>query len=89
MNNYGPDTRPLIYKKENLEQVLEKEEIINFAITKLKDSYEELKERAKNGDKFSQEFISIFVPYKNIDEPILLNLSKIFRRFESSARIIR
>jgi len=34
----------LIYKKENLEQVLEKEEIINFAITKLKESYEELKE---------------------------------------------
>ena len=32
-------------------------------------SYEELKERAKKGDKFSQEFVSIFVPYKNIDEP--------------------
>ena len=32
-------------------------------------SYEELKERAQNGDKFSQEFISIFVPYQNIEEP--------------------
>lgn len=32
-------------------------------------SYEELKERAKNGDKFSEEFVSIFVPYKNIEEP--------------------
>ena len=31
-------------------------------------SYEELKERAKNGDKFSKEFVSVFVPYKNIDE---------------------
>ena len=32
-------------------------------------SYEELKERAKNGDKFSKEFISVFVPYKSIEEP--------------------
>lgn len=32
-------------------------------------SYEELQERAKNGDKFSKEFISIFVPYKSIEEP--------------------
>ena len=32
-------------------------------------SYEELKERAKNGDKFSKEFVSIFVPYKSIEEP--------------------
>ncbi len=32
-------------------------------------SYEELKERAKNGDKFSQEFVSIFVPYESIEEP--------------------
>ena len=32
-------------------------------------SYEELKERAKNGDKFSAEFVSIFVPYESIDEP--------------------
>ena len=32
-------------------------------------SYEELKERAKNGDKFSKEFVSIFIPYKSIEEP--------------------
>lgn len=32
-------------------------------------SYEELKERAKNGDKFSKEFVSIFVPYESIEEP--------------------
>lgn len=32
-------------------------------------SYEELKERAENGDKFSAEFVSIFVPYENKDEP--------------------
>lgn len=32
-------------------------------------SYPELKERAKNGDKFSQEFVSIFVPYNSIEEP--------------------
>lgn len=31
-------------------------------------SYEELKERAKNGDIFSQQFVSIFVPYKNKEE---------------------
>lgn len=28
-------------------------------------SYEQLKERAQNGDIFSKQFISIFVPYKN------------------------
>lgn len=32
-------------------------------------SYEELKERAKNEDKFSKEFVSIFIPYKSIEEP--------------------
>ena len=32
-------------------------------------SFEELKERAKNGDKFSSDFVSIFVPYKSKDEP--------------------
>ena len=31
-------------------------------------SFEELKERAKNGDIFAKDFISIFVPYENIDE---------------------
>lgn len=30
-------------------------------------SYEELKERAKQGDKFSAEFVSIFVPYDDIE----------------------
>ncbi len=32
-------------------------------------SFEELQQRAKNGDKFSQEFVSVFVPYKSKDEP--------------------
>lgn len=32
-------------------------------------SYDELKTRAKNGDKFSEEFVSIFVPYESIEEP--------------------
>ncbi len=32
-------------------------------------SYEELKERAKNGDKFSQSFISVFVPYTSVEVP--------------------
>lgn len=32
-------------------------------------SFEELKERAKNGDKFSQEFVSIFIPYESKEEP--------------------
>lgn len=31
-------------------------------------SYEELKEKAQNGDKFAKEFISIFVPYESIEE---------------------
>lgn len=31
-------------------------------------SYEELLEKAKNKDKFAQQFTSIFLPYKNIDE---------------------
>ena len=31
-------------------------------------SYEELKERAKNGDIFSQQFVSIFVPYENKED---------------------
>lgn len=31
-------------------------------------SYDELKERAKNGDKFSKEFISVFVPYESVEE---------------------
>ena len=32
-------------------------------------SYEELKQRAENGDKFSKEFVSVFVPYKSKEEP--------------------
>lgn len=32
-------------------------------------SYEELNKRAKNGDKFSAEFVSIFVPYEDHEEP--------------------
>lgn len=32
-------------------------------------SYEQLKERAKNGDKFSQDFVSIFIPYTSKEEP--------------------
>ncbi len=31
-------------------------------------SYEELKSKAKNGDNFATQFISIFVPYKDISE---------------------
>lgn len=31
-------------------------------------SYEELKEKAKNGDKFATDFTSIFVPYKTKEE---------------------
>ena len=30
-------------------------------------SFEELKQRAKNGDVFSKEFISVFVPYDSVD----------------------
>lgn len=32
-------------------------------------SYDELKERAKKGDKFASEFVSVFVPYDNADIP--------------------
>lgn len=31
-------------------------------------SYEELKVRAQNGDKFSAEFVSVFVPYSDIEQ---------------------
>lgn len=31
-------------------------------------SYQELKDRAQNGDKFSAEFVSVFVPYDNIEQ---------------------
>ncbi len=31
-------------------------------------SYEELKEKAKNGDKFAQQFTSVFIPYETIEE---------------------
>jgi len=31
-------------------------------------SYEELKEKAQNGDNFADQFTSVFVPYENIDE---------------------
>lgn len=31
-------------------------------------SYEELKQRAAEGDKFAAQFISVFVPYENFDE---------------------
>lgn len=31
-------------------------------------SYEELKTKAENGDKFAKQFISVFVPYENIEE---------------------
>jgi Fe-S-cluster containining protein len=31
-------------------------------------SYEELKEKAQNGDNFASQFTSIFIPYKNIEE---------------------
>lgn len=30
-------------------------------------SYEQLKERAQNGDIFSQQFISVFIPYENYE----------------------
>lgn len=32
-------------------------------------SYKELKERAENGDKFAQDFVSIFIPYESKEEP--------------------
>jgi len=31
-------------------------------------SFEQLQERAKNGDKFSKDFVSVFVPYKSEEE---------------------
>jgi Fe-S-cluster containining protein len=31
-------------------------------------SYEQLKQRAARGDKYSQDFISVFVPYETVDE---------------------
>ena len=31
-------------------------------------SYEELKHKAQNGDKFAQQFTSVFIPYGSIDE---------------------
>ncbi len=31
-------------------------------------SYDELKEKAKNGDKFAKDFTSIFIPYESVDE---------------------
>lgn len=31
-------------------------------------SFEQLQERAKNGDKFSKDFVSIFIPYESIEE---------------------
>lgn len=31
-------------------------------------SYEQLKERSANGDKFSQQFVSVFVPYKSLED---------------------
>lgn len=50
-------------------------------------SYEELQERAQNGDVFSQEFVSIFVPYENIEKaeklyPDYVNLLK--KRFKEN-----
>lgn len=32
-------------------------------------SYEELKQKAQNGDNFATQFIGIFIPYENEDEP--------------------
>ena len=36
-------------------------------------SYEQLKQRAMRGDKFSRDFVSVFVPYKTEDEAKLAN----------------
>lgn len=36
-------------------------------------SYEQLKQKAMRGDKFSKEFISVFVPYKTEEEAKLAN----------------
>lgn len=32
-------------------------------------SYAELQEKAKNGDNFATQFISVFVPYEDVEEP--------------------
>lgn len=32
-------------------------------------SYEELKKKAQNGDNFATQFISVFVPYEDVEEP--------------------
>jgi len=36
-------------------------------------SYEQLKQRAMRGDKFSRDFVSVFVPYKSEEEARLAN----------------
>ena len=36
-------------------------------------SYEQLKQRAMRGDKYSRDFVSVFVPYKTEDEAKLAN----------------
>ena len=36
-------------------------------------SYEQLKQRAHRGDKFSKDFVSVFVPYKSEEEAKLAN----------------
>jgi Fe-S-cluster containining protein len=36
-------------------------------------SYEQLKQRAMRGDKFSRDFVSVFVPFKNDEEARLAN----------------
>lgn len=36
-------------------------------------SYEQLKQRAMRGDKFSRDFVSVFVPYKSEDDAKLAN----------------
>lgn len=38
----------------------------NFAVSEF--SPDELKEKAENGDKYANEFLSIFTPYENIEE---------------------
>ena len=36
-------------------------------------SYEQLKQRAFKGDKFSKDFVSVFVPYKNVEDAKKVN----------------
>lgn len=36
-------------------------------------SYEQLKQRAIRGDKFSKDFVSVFVPYKSVEEAKIAN----------------